>query len=67
MLKLVAGVSKLFAALLIMLERSNNHFDSPPKLFLGQCLAKFLNTSTKFFSCIFLFLARRDFRKEWFC
>jgi len=40
-------MSKLFAALLVMLE--SNHFDSFNKLFLDLFLAKFLDTSAKVF------------------
>jgi len=48
MFKLVAKISKFFAALLILLKRSN-YFDSLTKLFSDLYLPKFLDTSTKMF------------------
>lgn len=51
MLKLVARMSKLFTALLVVLGVLHNYFDSPTKLFLDLYLAKFLDTlANPFFS-----------------
>jgi len=51
-------MSKLFAALLIMLENVlHNNFDSPTKLVLDPYLAKFLDISTKsFFLFVLIYL-----------
>jgi len=52
MLKLVARMLKLFAALSSMLQRTQNYFNGPTKLFSDLYLAKFLDASAKpFFPC----------------
>jgi len=43
---------KLFASMSSALKRLHNYFDDPIKLFFD--LAKFLDTSAKFFQCTIL-------------
>jgi len=45
MFKLIARMSRFFAALLIMLELLYNYFDSPTKLSSDTYLTKFLDFS----------------------
>jgi len=51
MLKLVARMSKFFAAFSLHLNSLRNYFDGPTKLFSDLYVVKFLDTSAKpFFS-----------------
>ena len=64
-LKVIARMSKFFAALPIMFEFLPNYFDGSTKLFSDLYLAKFLDTAAKsFFPCDNIRFKRISFTQD---